>query len=142
MLDDALTSEELAEFLGISCWRTTIELPHHSYVVELRAFAEGIASPSIIEIGPDMLLPKTQKLTVILGRDRAALRFSQGGTVFQPMEEESPAYAGTVRRFELPRCVGLGDFSLYAVMPDYSDETDYDNMPLSARGFLLRIRKA
>lgn len=141
MLEDTLTTEELSEFLDIFCWRTTIALPAHSYFVELRAFAQGIASPCIIECGPDMLLPNTQKLTVILGRDRAAVRFSDGGSVHQPMKERS-AYDGSVRRFELPRRVGLGDYSLYVVLPDYSDETNYEKMPLSARGFLLRIRSA
>ena len=141
MLDYALTTAEITTFLGVSFWRTAIDLPPHSYFVELRAFAEGMVRESIIECGPDMLLPKKQSLTVMLGPDRAAMLFSTGSSVFKPTK--ACLITGNPRwPIELPRHVGLGDFVLCVQAPQYFDEQQIENMPSSASGFLLRIRNA
>ena len=141
MPNDALSPEELAAYLGVSSWRTTIDLPPNSYFVELREFAKGVAGQKIIECGPDMLMPKKQRLTVMLGRDGAAMHFRDGGSVFKSTKKSlrTDELAWPIK---LPRNVGLGDFVLYVQAPQFFDEQQMENMPSYARGFLLRIRNA
>jgi hypothetical protein len=137
----SLTTKELATFLGISSWRTTIDLPFHSYFVELHPFADGVVGESLIECGPDFLLPKKQKVTVMLGREGVVVLFSHGGSVFQ-RRKESPPFSDLTWPIGLPPRVGLGDFVLSVQAARYFDGHKIEDMPPFAKGFLLRIRAA
>ncbi len=138
MKDDALTNEELTWYLGISFWRTTIDVVPHSYSVKLCAFEQSKASDSIITCGPDLLRPKRQTVTVMIGRDGAALHFSEGGSVFHPMIPEVHVVGWPMT---LPSRVGLGDYVLFVHADKYFEELQLEDMPSDARGFILRIER-
>ena len=137
----SLTVAELATFLGISSWRATIDLSAHSCFVELRRFANGAVGERLIECDHARLLPKKQKVTVMLGRQRAAISFSQGGSALQPFEEAEPE-CDLQWPISLPETIGLGDYVLLVQAPRYFDGYTIEDMPAFAKGFLLRIRSA
>lgn len=136
----AITSDELAAFLGISSWHTEVDLPSDSYIVQIFGFADGkIAETDLGEM--TKTVKSSNDLAIIAGKQDGTYKFTiinAEGSYGIPTSE--PALDRTLSP-HLPEKVKEGDFILFG-KPLLGSEFHRDNDIHSyVKDYLLRIKK-
>jgi len=139
----AVTSDELARYLGVSSWTTTVFLEGGSYVVEVYEIKDGKVDHRLLE-GMKEWSPKgATGVTVMIGPEgksyRVVVDYQRGTTVGATSTFETRF--GSSMSPSLPEKIGEGDYILMGEPKApgkglNSDISDY------ARGFLLRVKAA
>ena len=138
----AITAEELAGFLGISSWRTTVALPRGSFSVALFEINDGAVGKSILELSPEEVAKKPEAgLSVVLGpRDgkyRVQIRLPDGSSSGSPTD--IPLFDSSLSS-AIPERVEVGDYVFFGKRKKAAPGGSND-LGSYERGFLLRVEK-
>ena len=138
---DALTSDDLAAFLGIYSWHTVVDLPPASYSIQIYRFADGkVADADLLRV-TKLTKEQGNDVTIMVGAEEGKYRWmirNAGGSYGSPTSD--PKLERTVSP-HLPEKVEEGDFILLGeplVGGDFHGDNDLHNY---SKGYLLRIKK-
>lgn len=137
----AVTADDLALYLGISSWKTSVFLEAGTYVPEIYEIRDGKVDRMILEGMKEWAVKGAPGLTIMLGPEgqgyRVVLAYQGGSTVSASSTFEGRF--GTAVSPTLPEKIREGEYILIGEpkgrIARVSEEiSDYK------RGFLLRIR--
>jgi hypothetical protein len=139
----AITADQLAGFLGVSDWRTVIDLPAEAHTIELWEVRDGEPTERLLVSQPEWTKRPEAGIAVIVGpRDgnyRITISFSSGGTL--GVVTKIPLFTQTVS-VPLPPKIQEGDFALFGTSRQGAMTQGTDGAKSLAKGFLLRVRKS
>lgn len=137
----AITTEDLARYLGVSSWSTSVELPPQSFVAELYTIEAGKVGARLLEGMPAWSNEPEKGLVIMLGSDNGKYRvvFAYGGGVTMSVQSGIPTFSATLSP-GLPKTVTAGDYILFG-QPN-KKKGAADDISSFERGFLLRIKDA
>jgi hypothetical protein len=138
----AVTSEELATFLGITSWHAAIDLAPETYTIQLCSFSNGKVDDALITSEPKWTQHPEAGLTIIIGpRDgkyRILVKFPSGdslGTLSQMSLLDrtlSPC---------LPTTIKEGDYIIFGKPSESTTKFGPNDLRGFSEGFLVRLRK-
>ena len=136
----AITSDELAAYLGVSSWHTTVDLPPNSYDVEVCEFVDGhIKDASVISI-PEFAKHPEVGLTLMSGKQDGKYRFVlMGWNGSYGAATEETTFGHTIGS-GLPDKIKEGDFILFGDPLGGAAFHSSDDIHSFSKGFLLRIK--
>ncbi len=137
----AITSDELAAFLGVSSWRTKVDLPSNSYLIQIYEFAEGkISDANLIEVTKLAQFSEIA-VTIMAGAQDGKYKFmvtgfngSYGAPTDKPLLDRTLSS-------HLPETIHEGDFILFGKPLIGADFHGKDDIRSYSKGFLLRVKK-
>lgn len=138
----AITTEELAQFLGIHGWKTVVDLPAESYSIEIWEFRNGELVDRWIMSNPDMTRNSEAGISVLTGpyedKYKLSISFSAGGTL--GVKTRVPLFATTFAA-PFPEKLKEGDFVFLAEPKKTETKLGQNDLKRYAQGFMLRIQK-
>ena len=139
-VSSAITSEELAVYLGVSSWRTTVDLPKNSYAVELYEFVDGKVKDASIIALPEYDKHPEAGFTIMGGKQDGKYRFViLGWNGSYGVTTEEGTFATTIGG-SLPDKIKFGDFILFGEPLGGSAFHASHDIHSFSKGFLLRIK--
>ena len=140
-VSSAIPSAELAAYLGVSSWHTTVDLPPNSYDVEIYEFVDGKVKDAGIISVPEFAKHPEVGLTIMSGKQDGKYRFvlmGWNGTYGAATEE---ATFGHTIGSGLPGKIKEGDFILFGEPLSGEAFHASDDIHSFSKGFLLHIKK-
>ena len=136
-----VTPDELAAYLGISSWHTTVDLPPGSFSVQICEFADGEVKGAELVSLPDLAKHPENGLTILSGSQEGKYRFELvGWSGSHGVPTVTPTLARTILP-RLPEKIGEGDFVLFGQPLEGKSVPEPNDLRSYSRGFLLRIKK-
>lgn len=137
----AVTGDELARYLGVSSWTTTVFLEAGSYVVEVYEIKDGKVDRRLLEGMKEWSTKGATGLTVMIGPEgksyRVVVAYQKGVTVGATSTFETRF--GTSMSPSLPEKIREGDYILMGE-PKGQNRGINNDIADCARGFLLRVK--
>ena len=138
----AITTDELASYLGVSSWNTTIDLPPESFIVEIYTIKDGAPNKRLIEGMTEWSKAPEKGITFMIGSVEIGYKVvvKYGGGVTMTAIPPMKNFTHTMSS-ELPDSIGEGDHVLIG-----KPYPDYNNSPINpvsgySEGFLVRVTK-
>ena len=137
----AITSDELAAFLGVSAWHTTVDLPSDSYSIQIYEFADGkVSDADLIEV-TKLTKPSENAVTIMAGTQDGKYKFvvtGFNGSYGAPTDK--PPLDRTLSS-HLPETIHEGDFILFGKPLSGAAFHAQDDIRSYSKGFLLRVKR-
>jgi hypothetical protein len=138
----AITTNELAQFLGINGWHTAVDLPAETYAIEIWEFRDGVVKDRWLMSQPDWTRNPEAGISVLAGpheeKYKLSMTFSAGGTV--SVKTRVPLFNTTFVP-SLPEKIQEGDFVFLAEPKKADPSLSQNDVRRYSQGFLLRITK-
>ena len=135
-----ITTTELAAFLGVTSWKTKVDLKPGSYTIQIFTIADGVADKPVMQ--PNPLRPKDDdtSLAILCGQEDGNYRFTVsypgGGTFGATLPSELFSYSTTNI---LPDTVKAGEYALFGQMKKSENMKSANNISAYSKGYLLRV---
>lgn len=140
-VSSAITPDELAAYLGITSWRTAVELPPNSYTAELYEFVDGKAKDANIIALPEYAKHPEVGFTIMTGSQNGKYRFVvMGWNGTYGVTTEEGTFGSTIGG-SLPDKIKEGDFILFGEPLGGAAFHASDDIHSFSKGFLLRVKK-
>ena len=138
----AISADQLAKYLRISGWDTTVVLPSRSFIVELYKIEDGKVGTKLFEGMPAWSKDPEKGLSILSGPDgdKYKLAIIYGGGVTMTVDTDVSTFDSTMAP-SLPKEIKEGDFVLFGKPKRDGTPPISDNISSYSEGFVLRIKK-
>ena len=137
----ALTTDDLAAFLGIYSWHTVVDIPPDSYSLQIFRFADGkVADADLLKV-TKLTKEQSNDVTILVGTEEGKYRWmirNAGGSYGSPTSD--PKLERTCSP-PLPEKVQEGDFLLLGAPLEGRPFNGSTDLHSYSKGYLLRIKK-
>ncbi len=137
----ALTVDELARYLSVTAFSTTVKLPAESFTAEIWTIKDGEPDKLLIDGMAAWNKNPEKGITVMIGADNGKYRIviAYGGGVTKSIVSGGPNFRSTMSE-EFPKTIQEGDFPLMGE-PKVGGSQNAREISAFQQGFLLRIIK-
>jgi hypothetical protein len=137
-----VTASELASFLGISSWDTTVTLPPNTYTIDICPIQDGKIGDGLFQGQRDWSKDPDGKFAIMAGPNDNNYRFTMssktGGTF--GVTPQIPRFDATYSP-ALPDTVSEGVFILFVDMVNRDMKGAQNDPATYKRGFVLKVTK-
>lgn len=138
----AITADELAKYLNISSWTTTVSLPSESFVVEVYKISDGSLGERIFE-GMSAWSKHPEKGLQVMsgpenGKYKIVIAYGSGSTL--TINTNVPIFDGTLSS-DLPDTIKEGDYVLFGKPKRDGSVPVAESIKSYSEGFVLRVKR-
>ena len=139
---NAFSADQIARYLGLSEWNTTVDLEPETFIVEIYTIKNGEVSERIFEGLAAWSKDAARGITIISGESDGNYKFcvlySGGDTV--RIETKIPTFRVTMHP-PLPETIGAGDYVLFGESTPEGRAMRGEDIGRYSKGFVLRIKE-
>lgn len=137
-----ITAPELATFLGVSSWETTVSLPPNSYTINICPIEDGKIGEGIFPNQDEWSKDPDGRFTIIAGPNGGGYRITMSSKTAGTygVSPGIPTFEATINP-ALPRTVTEGVYILSADMVGRNRDGNQNDPATYKRGFVLKVAK-